>query len=262
MKCEDNIHPVLNTLEGSDAAILFSGQWGNDKPKRTWISQFLHIKSFIIQKPPHPQQHMQWLSPAIYQCKSNTLSQEEQGVRLGEKSNGVDLSRIQLIFLKSIFLLGVHSNLNQNWAAVLGTMALCHSCPTTKISSVSKPYCPLAAQPSWAQPLPAATARTWPLCTALIHPSSSQGWETDAFRLPAWSVTVCLASASSFPTPDVSTWCCSKLCQASSQQGMYLLLLLQRWLWCSVFYSFLPDPPFCSPLCTLLPTQDLFFNFL
>lgn len=43
---------------------------------------------------------------------------------------------------------------------------------------------------------------------------------------------------------------------------MYLLLLLQRWLWCSVFYSFLPDPLFCSPDCTLLPTKDLFFNFL
>lgn len=110
--------------------------------------------------------------------------------------------------------------------------------------------------------LPLPGSRTWPLCTALIHPSSSSGWETDAFRLPAWSVTVCLASASSFPTPDVSTWCCSKLCQASSQQGMYLLLLLQRWLWCSVFYSFLPDPLFCSSVCTLLPTQDLFFNSL
>lgn len=145
-------------------------------------------------------------------------------------------------------------------------MVLCHYCPTTKISSVSKPYCPLAAQPSPVRHsphlLPLPVAKAWPLCMALIHPSSSSGWETDAFRLPAWSVTVCLASASSFPTPDVSTWCCSKLCQASSQQEMYLLLLLQRWIWCSVLYSFLPDPLFCSPVCTLLPAQDLFFNSL
>lgn len=154
MKCEANIHPILNTLEGPDAAILFSGQWGNDKPKRTWISQFLHIKSFIIQIPPHPQQHMQWLSPALEKCKSNTcLEKNKESVWAGRKQwrwfikKQNDISQV-------CFLLEVHYNLNQNWTAVLVTMALCHSRPTIKISSVSKSYCPLAAQPSWTQPLP------------------------------------------------------------------------------------------------------------
>lgn len=133
------------------------------------------------------------------------------------------------------------------------------SCPTTRSSSVSKPCCP-----SWTQSLSllleAAAAPS--LRGASTHPASSSGWETDAFSHPAWSVTVCLASASSFPTPDVSTWRLSELCQDSSQQGIYLLLLLQRSLWCSVFYSFLPAPLFSSPVCILLPTRDLFSNFL
>lgn len=203
---------------------------------------------------------MQWLSPELDQCKSNTCLREEQGVGLGEKKQWGWFIKNPNAISQVCCLMEVHYNLNQNWPAVLGKVAFCHSSPTTEIASVSKPSCPLSAQPSRTQPLPAAIA--WPLCTALIHPSSSQGWEADAFRLPAWSVTVCLASASSFPAPDVSTWCCSKLCQASSQQGTYFFLLLQRWLWCSVFYSFLPDPLFCCPVCTLLPTQGLFFNFL
>lgn len=117
------------------------------------------------------------------------------------------------------------------------------SCPTTRSSSVSKPCCP-----SWTQSLLLLleAARAPSLRGASTHPASSSGWETDAFSHPAWSVTVCLASASSFPTPDVSTWCLSELCQDSSQQGIYLLLLLQRSLWCSVFYSFLPAPLFSS----------------
>lgn len=69
------------------------------------------------------------------------VSEKERQSVWGEKKqwgwfikNPVDISQV-------CCLLEVHYNLNQNWTAALGTMALHHSCPTTKISSVSKPYC-------------------------------------------------------------------------------------------------------------------------
>lgn len=47
------------------------------------------------------------------------------------------------------------------------------SCPTIKNSSVSKPYCPPAAQPSWMQSLPAATANGQnPTTVRSINPPS------------------------------------------------------------------------------------------
>lgn len=114
---------------------------------------------------------MQRLSPAIDQCKSNTCLREEKGVRLGGKKQWGWFIENPNYISQVYFLLEVHYNLNQNWTAVLGTTALCHSCLTTKISSVSKPYCPLTAQPSWTQPPPAVTASGQNLTTVhSIHP--------------------------------------------------------------------------------------------
>lgn len=154
---------------------------------------------------------MQWLRSAPEQCKSNTCLRGAQGFSLGKKVTGLVYQESKRYFSSLTFIAAKWKHTAVYIKTGLQRQGGWRSAPLLshhqKFKS-SEPPCSLATRPSWTQSPPAAAASSRSSTTvrsSVTPPRFLLSWHTEALRLPACSATVCLASASSLPTPDVST---------------------------------------------------------